>query len=322
MATGNGQISTPMNSNSKSIVLCWFLSIVLLSFVFAVQDGERQGAIELEGWNTAKAEWHQLTDSGEQLSSEQVISAYTRIKEEWEQLDSYWKDGGPGTGYFRIAAAIKAAEMMSNLGKFDQAAGILKEGANLAERNGFGFSRGRSTQRFQELASLHVRLFSALGANPLDGVDIGYELWRDGAGFAAVQERQKFEKSSFQFPHNGVIQEEESEAEWLEIDALGMVTKSAPAALTVGDVSLRDRVAAVFEFQPSGSHGAAKYVRTSLQQNEKPDGKIETNDGGELKATLEDTSTNTNWFLWILIGLAVTGFVLLWYRFKSSKTKL
>lgn len=189
--------------------------------------------------------WDKILGAGA-VAESAVESGYQAIQSSWNELPPYWrKDTSPAMSPARVRAAVEAAELFAKAGATEKSITAFREAAQLSNVLGVSFSRGRTGNALLHRASLHARLFSKTGVDPLLGLDVGYELWRTGDGFAAVQEGAAWEQSAFPALQPGIISTSEREGRLLLLDSRGKPSKEFPVAILDVPGSLRSRLKAI-----------------------------------------------------------------------------
>lgn len=222
------------------------VSIIYSLFGFVSVAQEQPSA-----YDTAYAKWEELAFGGGSI--EESVEAFHKLRDVWRTSAQIERDHA--AYYFAFAAVTTAAHAPK-----DDAKLILGEAAKVATEYPIVLSRGKSAMRFQEVASVHARVWGASEADPFIGVPIGYEMVPHGRGFVALQESAEVDPT-VALRAESALEANEALGLLLNLDSSGSVLAALPVAISEGDGSLRSRLKAVLKHEAAGSEGSDHFVR-------------------------------------------------------------
>ncbi len=221
-------------------------------------------------YNTAYAKWEELAfGNGPAAES---IEAFRKLRDAWRTSTQIERDHA--AHYFALAAVSTAARAPK-----DDAGLILGEAAKVAKEYPVVLSRGKSPTRFQEVASVHARVWGESGTDPFAGVSTGYEMTPLGSGFSALQESAEVDPT-VALRAGEALEANEELGLLLNLDSSGSVLEELPVAIAGGSSSLRSRLKAIFKHEPGGSEeGQGHFMR------QEPEPFFATQSGAETTST-------------------------------------
>ena len=316
------------------LVISSIALLVGINLVAAQDKTEPNGEVDLIAWNAAKENWHRLSENPP-IRAGDVKSAYQAIQAAWDDLPPYWKkDTSPAMAQSRIGAAVDAAKFLSIAEATGEAVAALQDGAKLALELEVAFSQGRTDNTFRSRASVHARLFAETGANPLLGIDVGYDIWQQGNGYAALQEGGVWEQASTLFGDDpGLFLPSETEGKMAILDSKGMIIQELSVAITKGSGSPKSRLAAIFKHvsaqpesegrlvkQEPGAFFAEQPSTTTTPTSPTPlppTRQVKTSEVKPAPPPNEEPTSSTPWSIIVVLIVAATG--LLWLLVRKRK---
>lgn len=241
------------------------LSVALLigmNLLVAQDTAEPNGEVDLVAWNAAKSNWH--VESGNQaLRLGEIKSAYQAIQTAWNELPAFWKkDTSPAMSQFRIGAAVEASALFVGAGAPEEAIRALQEAAKLSQELRVPFSQGRTDNTFRNRASIHARLFAQTGEDPLQGSEIGYELWKQGKNYAALQEGGVWDQAAPLFGDDpSLLLASEGEGKMAVLDSNGRVIQELSVAIAKGSGPPKSRLTAILKHESAQPESAGRFLR-------------------------------------------------------------
>ena len=209
-------------------------------------------------YDTAAAAWERTVTG--QPSTQVMAKLFAAMSQAWEQNTELVRDS---KAYDFARAAVVTAKVLAEDSQMEESALILKKAAEVMRDYGVDVTRGRGGSHLQEVAGVHVKVWNATGKDPFVGTAMAYELMREGDHFVVIQEGKKTDSS--ELLDGGLFLPNEKEGKLLHLNSAGTVLQACPVAITPGVGSLRSRLSAIFEQQPSEAGGPSRYARSTVE---------------------------------------------------------
>ncbi len=196
----------------------------------------------------------------------------TGVKGAFLALQQAWQGSAESVrasrAYSHAQAAVHTARVLADCGDFEGASALLAAAGAIAKSHPVVLSRGKSGTVFQDLASLHARVVSATKADPLQGVETGYEFGKAEGGFYALQESLEVDRTAPTGATRGLadLAQDETSGTLLRIGPEGQIRDIAPVALRISvgkSESLHSRLTGIYASHEAGASGPGGYTRLS-----------------------------------------------------------
>lgn len=258
------------------------------------------------------------------------VASFRKLQDAWRTASQFERDHA--AYYFALAAVTTAAQAPK-----DDAVLLLREVSKVASEYPIVISRGKSARRFQDVASVHAKVWGAANADPFEGVSVGYEMTQNGDGFVALQDSAEIEPT-IALGAEAVLEENERLGMLLSLDSTGSVVEVLPVAIADGTGSLRSRLKTILKHEPAGPNGPARFVKqepavfflehpnTTTAPTLAPPSSTPQQSTRQVKATeakpttptpSEEQTSSTPWSIIVVLIVAATG--LLWLLVKKRK---
>jgi hypothetical protein len=309
--------------------------LVCVNLAVAQDQTEPNGEVDLKEWNAARLNWYRVSEDRTSNSSD-VRSAYEFVQSSWDKLPLYWKkDTSPAGAPARVSAAVEASELFADAGAPEEAIMALQEGARLSQELRVPFSQGRTDNTFRNRASVHGRLFAQTGKDPLQGSEIGYELWKHGNGYVALQEGGVWEQAASLFGDDpSLLLASEGEGKMALLDSNGRIVQELSVAIAKGSGPPKSRLTAILKHESAQPESAGRFLRqnpetffaaqadtTSTAKSASPvslpspkTGSQDTPANPKSATPSEEPTSSTPWSIIVVLIVAVLG--LLWLVLK------
>jgi hypothetical protein len=294
-------------------------SVILSLFCIAAFAQESPSA-----YGAAYAAWEaRPTD---RASASESVAAFDKLRVAWSNASTFERDHA--AYYFALAAVTTAANAPS-----EEAGRLLGVAAKVAAEYPIVISRGKSPKRFEQVASVHARVWGANKVDPFAGAPIGYEMAPRGGGFVALQESAEVDQT-VAVDAGSVLGDKEGIGLLLDLDSTGSVVEALPIAIAAGTGSIRSRVKAILKHEPAGPNGPGRFERqepevffsahptTTTTPTLAPPSPTLHQSARQIKAPssapapppIEGPTSSTPWS--IIVVLIVAGVALLWLVLK------
>ena len=280
-------------------------------------------------------EWEAAAYSG--------VESGSSVRTCFAALQSAWSAASDRTRVAKAenyaTAAVRTAELSANEGQTGAAKELLDEAGRVSKSAGFHLGRGRSSKYFYRTASVQARVFAETNVDPLDGIEVGYELGRTADGFFAIQQSLESERKTSSVAPTEIedLAANEIAGTLLRMDAKGAILESLPVIIRNGVGSLRSRLTAVLEHHQAGPDGPARYTKRepdpvlgaptdrkqALLEPKPPQGVQQTTptkapDAKPTSATLtEKAKSSTPWAVVAVVVVAAIGFLVVLLKRRS-----
>ncbi|HEY1080847.1 MAG TPA: hypothetical protein VGE29_01210 [Prosthecobacter sp.] len=216
-----------------------------------IEKKEFDGQESPSAYDAAYAAWEQAThQSG---SIETSVDAFSKLHTAWENATQSERDH---SAYYYAQAAVTTAARAPK----EDAYQLLREAAKVVSKFPIVLSRGKSAKKFQAVASVHARVWSASQTDPFAEAPVGYEMAQQGNGFVALQEAAEVD-SAIAADAESAVAGNEGLGLLLFLDQSGSIVQSLSVAITKGSGSIRSRLTAILKHEPAGPSGPSRFVR-------------------------------------------------------------
>jgi len=233
---------------------CFFYFLIT---ALALQCGATAGAAEADvrdSYDAANGAWE--TAAYGNANADEVARLFEVLHNAWFKMARTSRHHP----HYHGRAAIVTAKKLVEEKRTTEAAQVLKHAAEVIKEFKVDLTSSPTASRLGEVARLHAKVMASTGIDPFVNVNPGYELVRYGGGFLAVREGRATDQSAFLDPGD-LFKTGETEGTVVCLDSDGNILKELPVAITAGPGPLESRLSTVFEVQPEGPDGPARYIK-------------------------------------------------------------
>jgi hypothetical protein len=248
-----------------------WVGVIYVLFICAVAAEVQDVGTILNGYSKASSDWESAAypEKGAPDGKE-VHARFLAMKGERDALPAGYDEE---TAYEFGLASIGTARALVDIGKSKEAYEVLVEAGKIDTKYRVDLSKGKSRERFVEMASVQAAVISRVGKDPFAGAKVSYELHREGGLFIAVRPPEEVDESlAIGFERPDGAREGEKESEAVVMDSSGKVLQRCPVMMGAageGGHSLFERITAFYAVKPrekGDEGGPPRFKRTAVAE--------------------------------------------------------